>query len=179
MSELSIHLTQIEKNDLPSIKTILEAGFSKLLVDPFENIELWFEKQPYENNYSFAIRARKEDGLRNFLVGMCGIWDIDWIARHGKMFFIMVDRDGHKATIQNYTATQTAVSKLLTFAFDELNLNKVWLDVLEKNDIKESLEHFGFVAEGIRRASTFKNGAYLNTIVCSLTYEEYCDKVSR
>ncbi len=182
MSELNIHLTQIEKNDIASIKTILEAGFDQLLADSFKtfgNTEDLLEKQIDKNSYSFAIRARKEDGHRNFLVGMCGIWEIDWIARHGKMFFIMVDRDGHKATMQNHTATQTAVAKLLSFAFDELNLNKVWIDVLEKNDIKEALEHFGFVAEGIRRASTFRNGIFLNTIICSLTYEEYCDKVSR
>jgi RimJ/RimL family protein N-acetyltransferase len=183
VSELTITLTQIEKSDIGPIKTILESGFEKFIIEKnltSKKLDKWFEEHNRnKENFSFGIRARKDNDHRSFLVGMCGIWNIDWVARHGKLFFIMVDRDSHQATMQNYPATRAAVEQLLAFAFDDINLDKVWIEVLEQNDIKDALEHFGFVAEGIRKATLFRGGEYLNSIVCSITYEEYCDKVAR
>lgn len=182
MTDLAIQLAQIEKSDLTVLSTLLDAGFKKLLPEDyiFSNIDTWFLLQNNDNTQSnFSIKAKKVGSARTFLVGMCGIREIDWIARHGKLLFFMVDKDAHQSTMQNYPATKTACRDVLAFAFDNLNLNKVWIEVLETNDIKDSLEYFGFVAEGIRRASIFRDGKFLNTILCSLTYEEYCDKVER
>lgn len=182
MSELEILLTQVERTDCNSVQTILDGGLGKLLISPdihTTTYHKWFDELLDANTFNFAIRAKKIGDFKSFLVGVCGIIDIDWIARHGQIFFFMVDKDGHRATLQNHPATLSAAQQLFKYAFDDLNLNKIWIEVLESNDIKSALEHFGFIGEGIRRKSIFRDGAYMNTIICSITYDEYCNKVDR
>lgn len=179
MKELKIKLTQIEENDAKSIAALFENGFERF-IDEVEDIGIydldsWFKSIVEDpSRVTFAIRASKvRDKDFGYIVGICGLWDIDWLARHARLFFVMIDRDGHRATMQNYPATQYAVNNIIDMAFNTLNLNKIWIEVYEHNDIKETLEYFGFVAEGIRRDTLYVSGKPLNSIVCSMLKQEY------
>lgn len=177
MTEMNIRLSQLENTDLPRVQEFF-SRFKPLLNEHREysakDIGDWFSKINDNNSVYLAIKG-SETIYRNFLAGVCGLHNIDWVARHAEIFFIMIDKDGVKATIHNHFSTKQAFSCLLDFAFMELNLNKVWIEVYEHNDIKEVLEEFGFVAEGIRIDSLYKEGKFLNSIICSLLVGEYLE----
>ena len=178
MSDLIIELTQIERTDISDIKNIVY-GFKDLLDhNDFCNFDMndWIEHIAQNEKFTFAIRARKSDDIKNYLVGICGLWKIDWVARHAKIIFAMVDKDGHKNTLQPHAASFAAFKRLLNQAFNILNLNKVWIEVLEENDIKPALEKTGFLVEGIRRFHIFKNGRRQHTIIFSLTSKEFIEE---
>lgn len=171
-----ICLAQLEKSDLSRVREFFNYGFKRYL-DEYkdysrEEIECWFEQlRDKDNTIAFAIRG-SQDIYKDFLVGICALKNIDWVARHAEIFFMMVDKDGHKATIHNRPATKQALNLLLDFAFEEINLNKVWIEVYEHNDVKSVLEDFGFVAEGVRKEVLFKEGRFLDSIICSLLAAE-------
>jgi RimJ/RimL family protein N-acetyltransferase len=133
-------------------------------------MEAWLDHG--QDRVVFSIRG-SEVKYKEFVVGICAIKHIDWVARHGEVFFIMVDKDGHRATIHNHPASKKAFGDLLEFAFGELNLNKVWIEVYEHNDIKPVLEQFGFVAEGVRKDALFREGRFFDSVICSLMAVEH------
>lgn len=182
MSELKVELSQIDKTDLTSVRNIVTSGFSKFLDESCDflgmNFNSWFESIVGSDKHTFAIRVSKSDANiaeRSWLVGVCGITEIDWISRHGKIVFIMVDKDGHKCTLQNHPASLQAFKKVLKYAFEELCLNKVWMSTLSNNDIRAVLDSHGFVADGIRRQAVFSSGKYMDEYIFSITMKEYLE----
>jgi len=181
MSELAIRLTQVELTDKTAIRALYDNGFSKYwdrndLFDPY-NIENELSKILSDDHRRlFVIRASRTNSSgpsKLYVVGICGFVEIDWISRHAKLVFLMVDKGGHAATIQNYPATRSAFSNMLDYGFKELGLNKIWMEIQEHNNVKESLEMFGFIPEGVRVDSYWNEGQYYNTIICSITLAEY------
>lgn len=177
LKEMEIYLAQPEKSDLPRLRELLNYGFKQFLDEwrefSKEDMDNWLEEFQ-QDDVSFAIRGSK-DVYKDFIVGLSALRQIDWIAGHAELFFLMVDKDGHRATMHNRPATKKALEQVLGFAFDELGLNKVWIEVYEHNNIKAVLEEFGFVAEGVRKQSIFKNGKFLDSIICSLMVAEWTD----
>ena len=182
MSELKIELSQIDHTDLASIKNIVASGFNRFIdsYNDFEGLDFsaWFSNIVERDNHLFAIRVSKSDNDsvgRSWLVGVCGVKNIDWISRHGQLVFIMVDKDGHKCTLQNHPTSLQAFRKILDYSFKELCLNKVWISFFNNNDIGEVLGKHGFIAEGIRRQAVFSKGKYIDERVFSITMKEYME----
>ena len=118
-----------------------------------------------ENHLHFRLRTRSDARLVGYVV----LYDIYWnlqtanlgiaigaSADHGKGY----GRDG--------------LELLLRYAFDELNLYRVGLTVLERNTAARALyARAGFVHEGTLRASDFRDGARGNDIQMSILAPEY------
>lgn len=184
MSDLHVELSQIDRSDINSVKNIINSGFNLLMDERSEfndmNFSEWYERILHTDKHMFAIRVSKSDSSsasRSWLVGICGITDIDWASRHGRLIFIMVDKDGHKSTLQDHPASQHAFKTLLDYAFRELCLNKVWISAVSTNDIAEVLDANGFTAEGIRRRSVFIKGKYKDESIFSLTIKEFFERL--
>ena len=184
MSKLSIRLTQIEKTDLSAIATLFQGGFERF--QPIEDLDInylpgWLEETVSDpNQRMFAIRAARTNSAspeRLYVVGICGLVEIDWISRHAKLVFIMVDKDGHKSTVQNHPATQSAFNQMLKYGYQELGLNRIWIEVFEHNDIRKTLEQFGFMPEGVRIDAAWIGDRYYNSIICSLISSEYSEQI--
>lgn len=63
---------------------------------------------------------------------------------------------------------------LLEYCFNQLNMNRVWLFVLESNYVAIGLYNkMGFKQEGIQRQAIFRNGKYNNYIMMSILADEY------
>ena len=63
---------------------------------------------------------------------------------------------------------------LLKYCFNYLNLNRVWLSVLETNTIAISLyKKVGFILEGRQRQAIFREGKYVDYLMMSILREEY------
>jgi RimJ/RimL family protein N-acetyltransferase len=63
---------------------------------------------------------------------------------------------------------------LKRYCFDELNCNRVWLCVLETNEVARRLyQRQGFVEEGRYREAVFRHGRYVDYIIMSLLLREF------
>jgi RimJ/RimL family protein N-acetyltransferase len=73
--------------------------------------------------------------------------------------------------------SKEATIDTLTFGFFKLNLNRIYLKVLEENTPAIKLyQLLGFTMEGKLRNSIFKNGEYKSEIVFSILKTEYKQK---
>lgn len=176
MEDLKINLYQIERAHLPNIQSFFNDGFEEFLPTYKQyskgDLDAWLDSISSDHNtVGFTIQGSK--GFRDYIVGLVLLRNIDWISRHAELFFVMVDKEGSKATMHDLPATKYVVRRVMKFAFEEFNLNKIWIEAYENNKIMPVLESFGFVAEGVRKEVVYKNGKYLDSVICSVLKEEY------
>lgn len=102
-------------------------------------------------------------------IGTCGLYTINWICRHTEYRILMGETEYHK---KGYCKEVTEL--VLKYAFDKLNLNKVWLGVNAENigGVK-CYTKAGFVEEGTLRKEIYRNGKYYDAIRMSILLEEY------
>lgn len=106
------------------------------------------------------------------LIGLTILKDIHQINRSTE-FAIYIGDNLEKG--KGYSKEATLLT--LQFAFFSLNLNRVFLKVLEENTTAISLyDKIGFKEEGILRESIFKKNQYKNEIIMSILKSEYCEK---
>ncbi|HEX5480196.1 MAG TPA: GNAT family protein [Dehalococcoidia bacterium] len=67
-----------------------------------------------------------------------------------------------------------AIVTLLRFAFDEMNLNKVWLTTYDFNERGQACyRKCGFVEEGRMREARYSEGAYHDELLMSVLRDEF------
>lgn len=70
-----------------------------------------------------------------------------------------------------------AFEAILKYCFDHLNMHRLWLCVLEDNEIAKKLyKNVGFQEEGKYREAIWRDGKYHNYIVMSILEGEYKSK---
>lgn len=114
---------------------------------------------------SLGIVAKRTDRL----IGTTGLFSIDWRSRHaGFGIEIGVKKEWGKG--YGTEATRLTVG----YGFETLNLNRVWLEVLEDNVRgKRAYERVGFRTEGVLRQRAFREGRYWDSILMALLREEW------
>jgi RimJ/RimL family protein N-acetyltransferase len=184
MSELKVELSQVDRSDIQGIKAIISGGFRSFFDESkdFSGMRFarWYEGILGQDRHTFAIRVFKSDTdvvSRSWVVGVCGLTEIDWVSRHARLLFVMVDKDGHKSTIQDHPATSGAFNKLLKYAFFELGMNKVWVSSMPGNNISDTLINYGFVVDGIRRKAVFSSGKFRDETVFSLLSRDFMENI--
>ena len=71
-----------------------------------------------------------------------------------------------------------AYLKFIPFLFEELDLHKISLEVLETNERAANLYlKVGFVIEGTKREEAWKNGEYVDSTIMSILREEWENNV--
>jgi len=109
------------------------------------------------------------DSADNAFLGVTGLHGLSWIARHAEFRILL----GVKERWGRGMGTE-ALCLVLAYAFELLNLNKVWLGVNAANTrAARSYEKAGFVAEGKLRAEVYRGGAYHDVLRFSLLRSEY------
>jgi RimJ/RimL family protein N-acetyltransferase len=133
----------------------------------------------------FIDRAIAGDGIDQCVAGivdrsddvMCGLVylrDIDWISRHASLGIMVGRQDRQKRGLG-----RCALTLMLCHAFDVLNLERVYLYVVEYNQPALRLyERSGFVYEGRLRRHVAIDGAYHDLIVMGLLRSEH-DRIRR
>jgi RimJ/RimL family protein N-acetyltransferase len=164
--------------------TPLRGGDSKILYDWINDRELrikssyytpiseiqhekWFEHiQTNDSVFIFAIRCKGR--CNDQLFGTCQLYNINWVYRSA-MIQIRIG-----PAYQHQGVGSQAIQKLLGFAFNDLNLNRIYLDVFETNTNAIGLyEKMGFTREGLLRQAIYIDGEYRNMIIMGLTREEW------
>ena len=102
-------------------------------------------------------------------IGNIYLRDIDWVARRGSLhIFIGVSEYRGKGY------GREAVRQMLRLAFCELNLNRVYLEVLAHNSTAiKTYEACGFEMEGRLKNHCFKSGQFRDVLVMGITADNY------
>ncbi len=126
----------------------------------------WFRAIQHQSDVViFGIRLIDDDCL----VGTCQLHSISQIHRSAELQIRIGRKDARGRGIG-----KEACSLLLYYAFQDLNLNRVFLHVFETNEPAIRLYiSSGFTKEGTLRNSVFIDGCWNNVVIMSILREEY------
>ena len=128
----------------------------------------------------FIERAIASDGVDQCVLGivdrsdeaLCGLVylrDIDWISRHAAFGLMIGRRDKQRRGLG-----RRALHLILQYGFDVLNLDRIYLYVVDYNRNAINLyESAGFVREGQLRSHVALNGRYHDLLVMGLLRNEF------
>jgi RimJ/RimL family protein N-acetyltransferase len=146
----------------PNIVRTLKTRYPIAFVSETE----WLERamHPGTDERHFAIE-RKDDRTH---IGNASIHEIDWVSRTG-WFGLFI---GEPAA-WNRGFGSDAIRASVRFAFDDMNLEKLRINVFDYNDrAKHVLETLGFVQEGLLRREFYREGTYHDIVILSKFREE-------
>jgi RimJ/RimL family protein N-acetyltransferase len=163
-----VRLRAIEEEDLPRINellwdpevtTFLQATWPEALAG---TRQWWEHSRSAEDQASFAIET-----LPGELIGNCALRHIGMKSRTANLG-IFIGRP-----YWNRGFGTDAVRTLCRFAFREMNLQRVELDVFATNPRgRRAYEKVGFEEEGRLRRAHFVDGGYVDVIVMGLLEED-------
>lgn len=172
---MSIYLRELMHEDIKIInvwrndKTLVDQLGSIFRYINIETDERWFEQ--YMNNRTSQIRCAIIEKETEKIIGVAYLINIDYINRGGE-FSIFIGDTNNQGKGYGFCAT----IQILEHAFFNLNLNRVYLTVLEENiRAINTYVKCGFTEEGIIRQCLYKNGKYKNMKMMSILKEEFVD----
>ncbi|MEG0395977.1 MAG: GNAT family protein [Oscillospiraceae bacterium] len=127
---------------------------------------------------AWAKNQKNDDTQMRFMVelenhetvGMVTLNPIDWKNRCAFVSYKISAQAQGRIKGDMYDA----VSGLINYAFEELNLNRIDASILDFNVFSLKLAHkLGFVDEGIQRQRIFKSGSYHDEIILGLLKSEW------
>jgi RimJ/RimL family protein N-acetyltransferase len=101
------------------------------------------------------------------LVGVCGLTDIDTIARRAEFSLYIGpehQRCGH---------AENALKTLFKHGFQNLGLNLIWGETMDGNPALRLFKKIGMKVEGVRRDFYFKEGEFTNATLISIKRDEF------
>jgi RimJ/RimL family protein N-acetyltransferase len=128
----------------------------------FQSEMEWIESAMHSTSTErhFAIERRDDRSH----IGNASIHDIDWISRAG-WFGLFVG----EPTAWNRGFGTDAIRTLVRFAFEEMNLRKLRINVFEYNErARHVLLAQGFVEEGKLRRDFYREGVYHDILILSI-----------
>ena len=170
-------LRELERRDLPEINRWRnDPDVISCLGAPFRYINMdvdsaWYEK--YLSSRNNTVRCAITDESDQIL-GLVTLSSVDYMNQSTE-FHIMIGNPG----AQNKGAGTFALEEILKHAFLNMNLQRVELTVLETNERAIHLyEKVGFVREGTKRKSKYKNGVFYDMHIYSILKDEYLKRHS-
>jgi RimJ/RimL family protein N-acetyltransferase len=109
-----------------------------------------------------------EDQADGAFVGFVYLNNIDWFARNAEFGILIGDRSRHGKGLG-----KDALSLVANYAFETLNLNRIYLRVVAFN--RQALRfyrNFGFIREGIQRQQAFVRGRHHDVVLMGLLHRE-------
>jgi len=128
--------------------------------------EKWFENvSATKDTYNFAIETIEE----KLYIGGCGIDNVDW-----KNSIVVVGIFiGNKEYLNKGYGTD-AMNVLISFIFNQMNINKIKLNVYSFNERAiKSYKKSGFIIEGVLRDEIYRDGQYYDKITMGLLKKDF------
>lgn len=166
-------LRSIEKEDLSILRDWrnnpnFRRNFREHRELNLSNQEIWFDRTYNNpNDFMFVI----VDLNNNEPIGACGLLYTNWINRSADFSFY-IGRD------QSYIDDKYAFDAakiLIKYAFEDLNLNKIWMELYEFDHKKLNFfnEKFNFHVDGKLRQNAFCDGEYWDSYIISMLKSEF------
>ncbi|WP_413309790.1 GNAT family N-acetyltransferase [Bacillus sp. 1P10SD] len=117
------------------------------------------------NEYSFRLRTISEEEL----IGFVSIHSIEWNNRTGTLA-IGIGNKSHR----NKGYGSDALQLILNYGFNELNLDRISLEVIEYNvGGVRAYEKAGFQHEGRKRSAVYRDGNRYDSILMAILRSEW------
>ena len=155
----------------PNIVRTLKSRYPIAFQNEIEWLDRAMKVSAGDSERHFAIE-RKDDRAH---IGNASIHDIDWVSRTAA-FGLFVG----EPSAWNRGYGTDSIRTLVRFAFDEMNLRKLHINVFDYNDrAKHVLEAEGFVQEGRLRQEFYREGAYHDIVILSTFRDGVPEESSR
>jgi RimJ/RimL family protein N-acetyltransferase len=168
-------LREIAREDLISINrwrqdSDLMAGLGAPARYINEEVEhAWFDD--YLRRRGTDVRCAIVLADRPSLVGLVSLTGIDQVHRRAEFHLLVGERVVHGRGIGTIATTQ-----MLSHAFRDLNLHRVFLSVIAYNRAAIRVyEKVGFRREGVAREAAFKRGRYEDMLAMGILKSEFAD----
>jgi RimJ/RimL family protein N-acetyltransferase len=165
-------LRGIEREDIPTFVRWLndpEVRRYLNLYSPLSKAEEegWFEAQLSDDSSRvFAIET-----LEGLAIGNIGLHEMDWKNRNAMLGIVIAEKEYWGRGFGT-----DAVRALLRFAFDEMNLHRIYLEVFAFNQrALRCYQKSGFQQEGLAREVLFREGQYHDAIQMAILRREFSD----
>ena len=167
----TITLRSIEEEDLEMLRSIMnDPEVEKMLVGwayPISKFQqkAWFQQSQNESEKRYIIETT-EDGA----VGLAILSDFDWKNRSA---YIGIKIGNEK--FRNKGIGTDTIMTIMKYAFDELQLNRLYCTILDYNIASQTLfrEKCGWICEGALRKHIYKNGEYHDLKLFGILKDEY------
>ena len=121
------------------------------------------QTRPPEITYAIETLAESRH------IGSVSFHDVRGNARKAALGIMIGDK-----ACWNHGYGTDAIVTMLRFGFDELNLNRVWLEVHDDNARAIACyRKCGFMEEGCLRRDRYRDGAYHDTLIMAVLGEEF------
>lgn len=167
-----VYLRPLERDDAPTlVPWINDSDVTRTLL-AYRPMNLQNEEDFIDSLYKshndemvVGIAIKQTDQL----IGVTGFHRADQRNRHTS-FGIMI---GEKTQWNKGYGTE-ATALMVKYAFETLNLNRVWLHVYDRNQrAVKAYEKVGFKKEGVLRQDNYREGRYWDTITMGILREEW------
>ncbi|UOQ74422.1 GNAT family N-acetyltransferase [Hymenobacter cellulosilyticus] len=168
-----LYLREIERTDLPRInqwrndpELIGYLGANFFFIGAGID-ERWFDG--YLANRDKAVRLAIVVGPDQRHIGNVQLTSIHPINRTAEFSIFIGDKDywsaGHG---------RVATEQILQHGFNDLNLNRIYLTLLQENErARRMYQRLGFKEEGCQRQAIFKGGRYHDVLEMAMLREEF------
>lgn len=158
----NIKLKLIEEDDLSYIVEWRNLMYKNFYEYPLSNAtqKKWFEKYLKNKDIIFIIYEKEYDKR----LGMVGLSKIDYRNRNAELGqFLLIE------SLRGKGYGKTSLFLILEYAFNHLNLHKIYLNVLNNNTKAINLyKSLYFEQEGIKKDHIYKNGQYYDIVMMSI-----------
>lgn len=166
-------LRAIEPEDLPQLRAWRNNPEMRTYFREYKEISEQSQMDWYNNTVQNNPNVRMFsiiDKSTKRLMGACGLCYIDPVRRHADFSIYLGVDDLY---IDDKFAPD-AGHVLLTYGFEELNLNRVWAEIYEHDTAKQSLlPNLGFVQEGRLRNHHYTSGKYIDSLLYGVLKSEF------
>lgn len=168
-----IALREYRSEDLSAIRAwVNDTETTKFLSGAYRRPQSWEQTEEW-----LQRRLNGDAGGEAFVIadkstlnymGQCDLFMIDNVARKAELAIILVKDARGKGYARE------AIRLICDYAFNQLNLNRVWLRVAEQNQsAMRAYARAGFTREGVLRQDMFIDGRYEDVLIMGLLAREY------
>lgn len=170
-----VGLRAVEREDLNLLRdwrniSEFRKNFREVRELNLANQENWFEKTCMNNpnDFMFMVIDLKD----NKPIGAVGLLYINWIIRSADFSFYIGENEAY---IDDKGYAEDATEILITYGFNNLNLNKIWMELYEFDLKKLNFfrNKFNFAIDGELRDNCFEGGKYWKSYIISLLDRNY------
>lgn len=166
-------LRELERKDLEQInKWRNDPELIELLGAPYRFINLEVDTKWYENymgNRNSAIRCAIIQEGSDDILGLVSLVSINYMNQSAEFHIMIGDKENQGKGIGIF-----AVNAMLDHAFNNMNLRRIELSVLDSNERAKALyKKCGFVYEGTKREAKYKKGKFEDLLYYSILRDEY------
>jgi len=143
-----------------------ETNFYRGLYPPTSEVvaKAWVREQLHQTAEALTLAIDVSTDRGPLPVGFIGLRGACARSRRAEMWIYLGDKEqwGHGFG-------QTAIKALCKYAFEEMNLHRLWLECDPENASGvRCYENVGFMREGTQRQAYFRRGAFRDTIFMGL-----------